>query len=143
MPDLYSATESDLEDILRLLALADLPTSGVREIRDLFLVIREGENVLAAGAIEMHGPDGLLRSIVVDAARRGEGLGQQITSGLISRFEGGDVYLLTETAADFFERYGFQHVAREEAPEQLRQSEEFRCLCPESASFMRRSVDSK
>ncbi len=51
-----------------------------------------------------------------------------------------DVFLLTETAEPFFVRFGFERVSREEAPPQLRASEEFRCLCPESAAFMRRSV---
>jgi len=54
-----------------------------------------------------------------------------------------DVYLLTETAESFFVRLGFEPISREEAPADIRASEEFRCLCPESAAFMRRSVKTK
>lgn len=41
----------------------------------------------------------------------------------------------------FFVRFGFARVSREEAPPELQASEEFRSLCPESAAFMRRSVE--
>jgi len=136
-----SANSADLDDILRLLSASSLPTSGVAEILSQFLVIKDGETILAAGAVERHGDDGLLRSIVVDASARGMGLGRKITEALVLSSER-DLYLLTETAAAFFVKYGFEHLSREEAPAELRQSEEFRCLCPESASFMRRSVDS-
>ncbi len=138
--DTAGARAADLDRIVTLLSEADLPTEGVAEILDSFLVIRDHGIVVAAGVVEWHGDDGLLRSVVVDPASRGLGLGKQIASALIAS-ENRDLYLLTETAESFFSRLGFQLIQRDEAPLALRASEEFRCLRPESASFMRRSVE--
>ena len=131
--------ENDFSTLEVLLSQAGLPVSGIRAIQNEFVVAREGEKVIAAGAIERHGPDGLLRSLVVDPEFRGKGMGILIVETLLSSVDS-DLYLLTETAASFFERFGFELVPRSEAPDDLRKSEEFRCLCPESASFMRRRV---
>ena len=136
------ATERDLDRIVEMLAQADLPTSGIAPIIDHFLVVRTAGKVVAAGAIEPHGPDGLLRSVVVDASFRGLGLGKRITESLLLS-SGVDLYLLTETAESFFESIGFECIERAQAPMALRASEEFRCLCPESAAFMRRSSGPK
>ncbi|MDA0683312.1 MAG: GNAT family N-acetyltransferase [Bacteroidetes bacterium] len=146
-PDLHiektfgKASPDDLVRIIDLLEEAKLPTSGVSLIIDQFLVIRAGREssgpVLAAGAIEPHGPDGLLRSLVVDSSVRGLGLGKRLTEYLLLSSDA-DLYLLTETAESFFELFGFECIDRAQAPDALRASEEFRCLCPESAAFMRR-----
>ena len=141
MFDTAGAWAADLDRIVSLLSEADLPTVGVAEILDSFLVIRDRGIVVAAGVVERHGDDGLLRSVVVEPGSQGLGLGKQIASALIAS-ENRDLYLLTETAESFFSRLGFQLIPRNEAPPALRASEEFRCLCPESASFMRRSVES-
>lgn len=132
-----------------MLTEAGLPTEGVDPILEYFKVIRDdGGRVIAAGVIEWHqggdsaGRDGLLRSVVVDDAWRGKGLGGQlIRSFMDTTME--DLYLLTESATDFFRHLGFESIDRSLAPDAVRQSEEFRCLCGESAAFMRRSVDPK
>jgi amino-acid N-acetyltransferase len=48
-----------------------------------------------------------------------------------------DVVLLTETAAAYFPRFGFQIVARGDAPKAVMDSAEFRVACPSSATTMR------
>ncbi len=133
------AIPQDLDRILFLLGQSDLPQSGVSQLITDFYVIREQGEVMAAGVVERHGANGLLRSLVVDSVCRGRGLGQKVVCALLED-EAADVYLLTETAEPFFVRFGFVRVSREEAPTELRASEEFRCLCPESAAFMRRLV---
>jgi amino-acid N-acetyltransferase len=47
------------------------------------------------------------------------------------------LYLLTTTAARFFERFGFRPAERVEVPSSVRRSVEFRGACPESAVLMR------
>jgi mannose-6-phosphate isomerase-like protein (cupin superfamily) len=51
-----------------------------------------------------------------------------------------DVYLLTTTAARFFERAGFATIPRDQAPLAICQTTEFRSLCPASATFMGKGV---
>ena len=132
------ATKADLLGIKELLSDAGLPVSGVDEIIEHFLVVTESENLIGAGAIEPHGKDGLVRSVVVAPGMQGRGVGITIVEALLGQATG-DLYLLTETAESFFIRFGFSNLSRNDAPPELRASEEFRSLCPESASFMRRS----
>ena len=135
------ATAADIDRIESMLREAGLPIAGVRPIIEDFLVIRDGEKdrIVAAGVIEWHAGDGLIRSVVVDPERQGQGLGQALVSALMASTPA-DLYLLTESATGFFRGLGFESIERDAAPAALRQSEEFRCLCGESAAFMRRSV---
>lgn len=87
----------------------------------------------------------LLRSVAVDATRRGEGFGHQLTQAALdlARARGlSQVYLLTTTAADFFPRFGFRVVARSEVDPAVRQSVEFTTACPASAVAMRADLGS-
>jgi len=81
----------------------------------------------------------LLRSLVVSPTERGARLGERLASDALrlARERGAtDVYLLTETAERFFPRFGFSVADRSSAPPALKQSEEFRTACPESAVMM-------
>jgi N-acetylglutamate synthase-like GNAT family acetyltransferase len=44
--------------------------------------------------------------------------------------------LLTETAAKYFETFGFRVIQRSEAPQAVTVSDEFRNVCPASATTM-------
>lgn len=139
------AKQGDLERIQTILIEAGLPTAGVDAIIEDFSVVRDARGqVVAAGVIEWHAeegrePDGLIRSVVVDPAFRGQGIGTRLIDHLKASTDR-NLYLLTESATDFFRGLGFEPIDRSTAPSALRDSEEFRCLCGESAAFMRRSV---
>lgn len=125
-----------------LLAQARLPVQGTDALTDRFRIVRGVEGrIQAAGVVERHGAHGLLRSVVVNAELRGLGVGRLIVEALVndSILEGLEsVYLLTETAPDFFARLGFADAERAEAPAEIRASDEFRSICPESARLMAR-----
>lgn len=117
------------------LPTADLAASAV----DLFVGETAGDRV-GVGGLEVYGDVALLRSLVVDPAARGSGYGTELTEALLdyARGEGVErVYLLTETAADFFGRLGFEEVPREAAPPAIRETTEFTSLCPASATCLR------
>jgi amino-acid N-acetyltransferase len=46
------------------------------------------------------------------------------------------IHLLTTMAEAFFERLGYQRVARTQAPPSIKSTHEFASLCPASSSFM-------
>jgi amino-acid N-acetyltransferase len=50
------------------------------------------------------------------------------------------VFLLTETAAKFFPRFGFRAVSRADVPESVRASLEFTTACPQGALVMELSL---
>jgi amino-acid N-acetyltransferase len=48
-----------------------------------------------------------------------------------------EMYLLTTTAERWFPRFGFTRIAREQVPDAVRGSVEFREACPAFAAVMR------
>jgi amino-acid N-acetyltransferase len=126
------ATAGDIPAVERLLADAGLPLDGAADALSLGVVGRDGVRIVAASAIERYGPGGLLRSVVVAADWRGTGLGRQIVAAAeqLARDEGIRVlYLLTETAADWFPRLGYEVVDRAVASAAVGESIEFTTVC--------------
>ena len=99
------AQPHDLPVVLELLRRADLPAEGVADHFRNFVVVRDDACVVGAAGLEVCGEDGLLRSVVVDPAFRGPGLGGLLLEGapdLARRSELKDLYLLTTTAREYF-----------------------------------------
>jgi amino-acid N-acetyltransferase len=141
--ELGVASAQDLAAIRALLESSGLPTSDLESARPEFAVIREGGQLIAAGALQHFGASALLRSVVVADNRRGRGLGQVIVWELerlahASRIN--QLILLTQTAAEFFARQGYQVIERSAAPQDMQGSEEFRSLCPSSATCMAKNL---
>jgi len=133
------AEREDLPHVRALLVAAGLPQEGVEETLETLLVARDAGAVVGCAALEIHGSDGLLRSVCTAPATRGTGLGSRLVEAALERGrERGlrGVYLLTETAADFFPRFGFRRIERDRAPSSVRASREFAALCPASAVAM-------
>lgn len=138
---LRPAADRDLPRIRELLLRSDLPTAGVGPHLARYRVACDPEGrVLGAVGIERHGPDALLRSLVVDPVARGAGLASRLVAAAIAmaRDESADgLYLLTTDAAGYFARHGFVEIDRGSAPAGIRASEEFSSLCPGTATVMR------
>jgi len=138
------ARAHDLEPALDLLRRLDLPEEGVLEEFGRFQVVHDDGRVVGLAGLEVYEADGLLRSVAVEPAYRGQGLAAALVDaclGLAGRMGLRAVYLLTTTAADYFRRRGFTSCPREEAPAGIRESWEFRTGCPTSAVFMKRTVE--
>jgi amino-acid N-acetyltransferase len=134
-----AATAADLPAILALLARSGLPEAGLADHLATALVARSGGAIAGSAALEVYGEAALLRSVAVDAAWRGQGLGQALTRAALdlARQRGVvTVYLLTETAAGFFPRFGFRPVPRAAVAPAVQQSVEFTSACPASAQAL-------
>ena len=143
--ELRSAAD-DLAYLERLLSAADLPTDDVRDNPGCFsvAVAADGNERVGCGGIEAYGEVGLLRSVVVESERRGEGYGAALYAALEDRARADGIdslYLLTTTAADFFDSQGYERVERSAAPASVQETTQFAELCPESAVCMRKEVD--
>jgi amino-acid N-acetyltransferase len=137
--ELRGAAEADLAAIRALLEQAGLPTSDLETSEPTFTVLHEHGAVVAAGALQRFGSSALLRSVVVTPDRRGAGLGGII----VHELENGAaavrihrLFLLTQTAREFFAHRGYRVIERSGAPQDVQGSEEFRSLCPTSATCM-------
>ena len=135
------AHSDDLASVLRLLERHGLPLDGANELGEAMVVARSAGHVVGAAALELYADGALLRSVVVDATVQGRGVGQQLTVAAIAlanKLGVSTVFLLTTTAADFFPRFGFERITREDVPASVRASVEFQSACPASAVVMRR-----
>lgn len=133
------AAKRETAAIFALAQASALPLDGLREVLPTMLVARQKGRVLGIAALEMHGAAALLRSVAVDPAARGQGLGGQLTEAALA--EAGKrgaraIYLLTTTAENFFPRFGFEVTTREDVPPAVRQSVEFVSACPANAVVM-------
>lgn len=129
----------DLIAIRALLELAGLPTGDLVSAQPEFVAIREEGVLVAAGALQRFGSAALLRSLVVAPGRRGAGLGNSVVQALESAARRAKIerlILLTQTAAPFFARHGYRAIERGQVPADVQRSEEFRSLCPSSATCM-------
>ena len=137
------AAEADREQVLRLLQQCDLPADGLAEHFGACLVARREKAVAGSIALEVYGSSALLRSLAVDEADRGCGLGKALTGAVMdmaARRQITDVYLLTETASEFFVRQGFASIDRQDVPDTIKVSVEFTTACPQSALAMHRQI---
>lgn len=133
------ARDEDWAAVERLLLSCDLPVAGARAHFGSFIVAVDGDAVVGCVGAEVYGRDALLRSLAVRADFRGGGVGDALVGRLIEALRTRGVRLvalLTTTAEAFFARRGFALAAREDVPEAVRASEEFRGACPASAVAM-------
>ena len=136
---LRNATPKDLASILELLEASKLPTAGVKDHFQNFLLEFEHDTLLACAGLEIYGDAGLLRSVVVNSRRRSKGIGSRLVNAILEnakKHQLSSISLLTQTAQDYFPRFGFKRVTRENLPETLNASKELRGACPDTAVVM-------
>ena len=77
---------------------------------DAYCVALRGDDVVGVAGIERYDDAGLLRSVAVDESLRGSGVGGMLVENRLQWAEENGItklYLLTDTAAQWFPRYGF------------------------------------
>jgi N-acetylglutamate synthase-like GNAT family acetyltransferase len=134
------ATPHDEPSVLALLARCGLPSAGVRDHLQTFWLAEGPEGVIATAGLEVYGEVALLRSVATDPSYRNRGIARQLCREALAeaaRLGVRQVYLLTETAADYFARqFNFQEVPRAEADPRLQASQELAGACPQTARLM-------
>jgi N-acetylglutamate synthase-like GNAT family acetyltransferase len=138
------ANRTEFPEVAAFLEASSLPTAGVFDHFDSFLVARGDDGrLLGCVGLEVYGDVGLLRSLAVASEARGSGIGKNLVEGLfdLARSKGvATLYLLTTTAETYFPRFGFERLARDQAAPELEASAELRGACPESAVIMQRRL---
>ncbi|MBU8975882.1 GNAT family N-acetyltransferase [Lysobacter sp. MMG2] len=122
-----------------LLVEAALPVEDLDQSNVHFMVAVDDDATIGAIGLEVFGPVGLLRSLVVRPEARGDGTGGRLVDALESFARTNRVsqlVLLTQTAAAFFAHRGYAVIDRAAAPAEVQRSAEFRSLCPASATCM-------
>lgn len=145
MTHIRPATQSDIAAIEGLLLASGLTTAGAGESLANFFVAEDDATLVGVGGLEACGEGiGLLRSFAVSPDYRSRGIAKRLCERLFdhARRSGlASLYLLTTTAQGYFARLGFTPLARSEAPAAIRDTRQFRSLCPDSAVLMHRPVE--
>ena len=139
------ATAGDATAVEALLRGAGLPLEGAAEALSRGVVARDRGAIVAAAAVERYGDAGLLRSVVVAPERRGSGIGARLLAAsetLASELGIDKLYLLTDTAEEWFASLGYERTEREHVPARVRSSIEFTTACSDTAVAMKRRLGS-
>jgi amino-acid N-acetyltransferase len=126
--------------VTALLDDAGLPTSDLASVRELSMWVLEMDgSLIGVIALERYDSDGLLRSLAVTGEYRERGFGSLLVNRLEADAEAGGVrrlVLLTETAEVYFRNRGYVVTGRDAVSDEIKQSAEFRSLCPVSAQCL-------
>lgn len=121
------------------LAVADLSPEKLRH----FILMRRGESIVGVVGLEIAGSAALLRSLAVTEAYRRRRVATRLVEAIerYARAQGVDrLFLLTQTAENFFRQRGYTPTPRAAAPPGLQDTAEFRNICPASAVCLCKSL---
>lgn len=142
--DIRPARVGDLAIAIAWLDGAGLPIEDLTAAHmESFLFAHQGDTPVGMIGLESYADCGLLRSLYVDAAQRGSGVGAQLVSALEAKAAGSGVaaiWLLTIDADAFFTRHGYEVMQRDAAPASIQSSAEFSSLCPGDAVLMQKKL---
>jgi amino-acid N-acetyltransferase len=131
------------ESAIDLLKTEKLVVSDLTADFENFIVALQNEKVIGVAGLEIYDNYGFLRSVAVNPDSRNKGIAgelikqiemQAVTAGLK------EIYLLTETAPEYFKRKGYVQITRADVPAEVQQSSEFSYACPQSAIVMKKTL---
>lgn len=123
---------ADAPALAAALLAADLPVEDLREAGRCFFAFEQDGEVVGYGGFELHGEAALLRSVVIVPDQRGRGHGRALATAVLEQAaEAGarQAFLLTTTAAGFFERDGFRAIERADAPPAILATRQAATIC--------------
>lgn len=133
------ASKRDLTAIQSVLKQSKLPHEDCEDHLDNFIVIEENDIIIGVVGMERYGDFALLRSVAVLPAFQGRGLGHELYNRLKAKASNAGVnqlFIITETASDYFKNRGFKPIERVDVPEFIKKTKQFCGLCPSSALVM-------
>ena len=124
---------------MELLESASLPTLGVEQHLQHFMVAENAGALVGAIGLEVYGDVALLRSAVVIQKEQGKGIGSLLYDQNLSqarRLGVQRLILLTNTAEKYFERKGFKKIEQKTVTGPVTTSVEFSGACPAHSACM-------
>ena len=140
------SSEADYPAVAKLLQSASLPTEGIVDHFQHFLVAESGGEIVGAIGLEVYGDTALLRSAVVHPSQQNKGIGSILYNNLIESAALLGIrrlILFTNTAERYFAKKGFRKIDAKSVAGSITQSVEFTGACPSTAACMELILDSK
>ncbi|HEV7349402.1 arsenic resistance N-acetyltransferase ArsN2 [Telluribacter sp.] len=142
--EIGTATARDLPEVVSLLRAENLPAEDLNPELPHFLLARANGTLVGIAGLEVYGTDALLRSVVVHKDFRNFHIARRLTNDLLKQAKLSgikDVYLITTTADQYFEKQGYARVERTEVPAAILATQQFSGLCPGTALVMHRRIE--
>jgi C_GCAxxG_C_C family probable redox protein len=140
MLEIRLAGPEDLRAIQNLLSICLLPTSDLRDGHTALFVAETERGIIGAGGLDDVGESvGMLRALAVMPGYRKQQIGRRLVQRLLAQAEElglKKLFLLTQTACDYFIHIGFEPIERRLAPASVSESLLFRELNPADARLM-------
>ena len=134
------AHSDNFPSLHELLTSSNLTTAGVTPTEGVYFAAISQERIQGMVGFEQYGSAALLRSFAVRPEVRNSGLGAALVHHLLEHLktvELSPVYLLTNTAEDYFSRLGFVKIDRQEIPALVLESSALGNSCPASSTCMK------
>lgn len=137
------AGPENYNSILTLLEAAGLPTAGVPESPENFLLAECGDIVGVIG-MEKAGQSALIRSLAVKTGFRSRGIGTALLNASLKAVRGEgcrEAYTLTATAEKYLAKRGFIKIDRSGIPAELIENSGLNTACPSCSTCMKIILD--
>ena len=138
---IQKAAKNDFDAVCALLSANNLPIIDLNPLLEDFLLAFDENEITAVMGMDRYGDAGLLRSAAVKASHRNLGIAAALINRLLDDARSNNLkvlYLITNTAEQYFAKKGFEKIEREAVPPTVLQSKEFNGLCPASSVMMRK-----
>ena len=138
------ATEREFDAIKKLLDNNNLPTTDIYQDNIQLFIGLIDDKIMSVIGLEKYKNVGLLRSLAVTDLFKNQQVGSRLIRHIVDLCASehiDKIYLLTTTAEKYFVKFGFTKIERMEAPDILKQTREFKDICPVSAVLMYKSLN--
>ena len=133
------SSENEFEAFREAVKSAGLPHQDLNYQNQVLISYYDKDKIIGTGGLEVLERSALLRSVSVSPEHRSQHIGKQITADMLNHARNSNldsIYLLTETAKNYFQKLGFQEVSREQVPQEIKSTTEFAQVCPTTATCM-------
>lgn len=140
--NIVPASQNSFSAAIALLKKNNLPTEDLDPGKQIF-VVEDGNKVVATVAVEYNYSDALLRSLSVSEEKRKSGIGAELVTFIedyVQKQGVETIYLLTTTAADFFQKRGYQVIDRNSVPRFIQNTKEYSVICASSSTVMKKKL---
>jgi amino-acid N-acetyltransferase len=137
------ATDKDIPAIKTLLQENKLPYEDIDEPVKSFIVAKEQGIIIGTVGLELVKPYALLRSLAVHQDYRNNSIAKNLLIRIIEYAQSVgimELFLLTATAENYFTKKNFLVLNRDQLPEQIKSTQEFLTLCPDTAICMNKKI---